>query len=132
LKGAVFASHFLTLLGMETSPKPGEAHTDIVQAVKMPTRDAVIAFCRGIQASSPVDSFVVPEPGFLPGYQDQIIMAAGTFIQGSSIELSADAPMREPYTVYIQGGLSFSHAMLGLLNAAQMLMNEGYFNKEHG
>jgi cystathionine beta-lyase family protein involved in aluminum resistance len=132
LKGAVFAAHFLSLLGLETSPEPGEARADIVQAVKMPTREAVIAFCRGIQASSPVDSFVLPEPGFLPGYQDQVIMAAGTFIQGSSIELSADAPMRQPYTVYLQGGLSYSHAMLGLLNAAQMLMNEGYLDKEQG
>jgi cystathionine beta-lyase family protein involved in aluminum resistance len=132
LKGAVFAAHFLSLLGLETSPEPGEARADIVQAVKMPTREAIIAFCRGIQASSPVDSFVFPEPGFLPGYQDQVIMAAGTFIQGSSIELSADAPIRQPYTVYLQGGLSYSHAMIGLLNAAQMLMNEGYLNKEQG
>jgi cystathionine beta-lyase family protein involved in aluminum resistance len=132
LRGAVFAAHFLSLLGLETSPEPGAARADIVQAVKMPTREAVIAFCRGIQASSPVDSFVLPEPGFLPGYQDQVIMAAGTFIQGSSIELSADAPMRRPYTVYLQGGLSYSHAMIGLLNAAQMLMNEGYLDKEQG
>jgi cystathionine beta-lyase family protein involved in aluminum resistance len=132
LKGAVFAAHFLSLLGLETSPEPGEARADIVQAVKMPTREAIIAFCRGIQASSPVDSFVFPEPGFLPGYQDEVIMAAGTFIQGSSIELSADAPMRQPYTVYLQGGLSYSHAMIGLLNATQMLMNEGYLNKEQG
>jgi cystathionine beta-lyase family protein involved in aluminum resistance len=129
LKGAIFASHFLSLLGLETSPEPGAARADIVQAVRMPTREAVIAFCRGIQAASPVDSFVLPEPGFLPGYHDQVIMAAGTFIQGSSIELSADAPMRQPYTVYLQGGLSYSHAMLGLLNAAQELINKGYLDK---
>ncbi len=129
LKGAIFASHFLTLLGLETSPEPGAARADIVQAVRMPSREAVIDFCRGIQAASPVDSFVLPEPGFLPGYQDQVIMAAGTFIQGSSIELSADAPVRQPYTVYLQGGLSYSHAMLGLLNAAQELINKGYLDK---
>jgi cystathionine beta-lyase family protein involved in aluminum resistance len=130
LKGAIFAAHFLSLLGMETSPGPGEARADIVQAVRMPAREAVIAFCHGIQAASPVDSFVLPEPGFLPGYQDQVIMAAGTFIQGSSIELSADAPMRQPYTVYLQGGLSYAHAMIGLLGAAQELTNKGYLKEQ--
>ena len=128
LKGAVFAAHFLSLLGLETSPEPGTARADIVQAVKMPTREAVIAFCRGIQAASPVDSFVLPEPGFLPGYQDQVIMAAGTFVQGSSIELSADAPLRQPYTVYVQGGLSYAHALFGLLNAAQELESAGFLS----
>jgi cystathionine beta-lyase family protein involved in aluminum resistance len=126
LKAAIFAAHFLTLLGMETSPRPGEARADIVQAVRMTTKEALISFCRGIQAASPVDSFVLPEPGFLPGYHDQVIMAAGTFIQGASIELSADAPLRQPYTVYLQGGLSYAHAMLGLLGAAQELINKGY------
>lgn len=128
LKGAVFAAHFLSLLGLETSPEPGAARADIVQAVRMPSREAVIAFCRGIQAASPVDSFVFPEPGFLPGYQDQVIMAAGTFIQGSSIEFSADAPLRQPYAVYLQGGLSYAHSMFGLINAAQELENAGFLS----
>lgn len=126
LKGAVFAAHFLSLLGLETSPEPGQARADIVQAVKMPTRDAVLAFCRGIQAASPVDSFAFPEPGALPGYQDQVIMAAGTFVQGSSIELSADAPLRLPYTVYLQGGLSLAHAQIGVVSAAQELERAGF------
>jgi cystathionine beta-lyase family protein involved in aluminum resistance len=128
LKGAIFAAHFLSLLGLETSPEPGVIRADIVQAVKMPSREAVITFCRGIQASSPVDSFVFPEPGFLPGYQDEVIMAAGTFVQGASIELSADAPMRLPYTVYLQGGLSYAHALFGIINAAQELCSKGFLN----
>ncbi len=130
LKGAVFAAHFLSLLGLETSPQPGSGRSDIVQAVRMKGPEALNAFCRGIQAASPVDSFVTPEPGFLPGYRDQVIMAAGTFVQGSSIELSADAPMRSPYAVYLQGGLSHSHAMIGLLNAAQVLIDEGHLSGE--
>lgn len=129
LKGAVFAARFLSLLGLETSPEPGAARADIVQAVKMPSSKAVIAFCRGIQAASPVDSFAFPEPGFLPGYQDQVIMAAGTFVQGSSIELSADAPLRSPCIVYLQGGLSYAHAQIGLLRAAQELVSAGFLSK---
>jgi cystathionine beta-lyase family protein involved in aluminum resistance len=130
LKGAVFAAHFFSLLGMETSPGPGSVRADIVQAVKMPTREALIAFCRGIQAASPVDSFALPEPGSIPGYQDQIIMAAGTFVQGSSIEFSADAPLRLPYTVYLQGGLSYAHAIFGILRAAQELEKAGFLREQ--
>ncbi|MGD0153263.1 MAG: methionine gamma-lyase family protein [Thermacetogeniaceae bacterium] len=132
LKGAVFAAHFLSLLGLETSPEPGQARADIVQAVKMPTREAVLAFCRGIQAASPVDSFAFPEPGALPGYQDQVIMAAGTFVQGSSIELSADAPLRLPYIVYLQGGLSLAHAQIGVVSAAQELEKGGFLTGHGG
>jgi len=125
LKGAIFASYFFALLGFETSPPPGSPRTDLVQALKLNLPDGVQAFCRGIQAASPVDSRAVPEPGFLPGYRDQIIMAAGTFIQGASLELSADAPLRPPYIVYVQGGLSYAHTLFGLLRAAQELMNLG-------
>lgn len=126
LKGAVFAARFLSLLRLETSPRPGEARTDIVQAVKLASPEAIVTFCRGIQAASPIDSFAFPEPGFLPGYQDQVIMAAGTFVQGSSIEFSADAPLRQPYTVYLQGGLSYAHAQFGVIWAAQELLNAGH------
>jgi cystathionine beta-lyase family protein involved in aluminum resistance len=126
LKGAVFAAHFLSSLGLETSPQPGEARSDIVQAVKLSAPEAVLAFCRGIQGASPVDSFVLPEPGALPGYQDDVIMAAGTFVQGSSIELSADAPMRPPHIIFLQGGLSYPHAQVGLLVAAQQLESAGF------
>lgn len=129
LKGAIFAAHFFSLLGLETSPGPYAARTDIVQAVRMPALEAVVAFCHGIQSASPVDSFVLPEPGSLPGYQDDVIMAAGTFVQGSSIEFSADAPLRQPYTVFLQGGLSYAHALFGLLMAAQELERTGLLSK---
>lgn len=125
LRGAVFAAHFFTLLGFDTSPLPGGARTDIVQAVKLNSPEEVMAFCKGIQAASPVDARAIPEPGSLPGYSDQIIMAAGTFVQGASIELTADAPLRTPYIVYIQGGLSYAHMLCGLLRAAQELFNGG-------
>lgn len=125
LKGAIFAAHFFSNLGFETSPQPGSARSDLVQAIKINTADGVKAFCKGIQAASPIDSFVIPEPYNLPGYEDKIIMAAGTFVQGSSIELSADAPIRPPYIVYLQGGLSYEHTLLGVLQAAQELLKIG-------
>ncbi|NPV28317.1 MAG: hypothetical protein HPY58_01405 [Firmicutes bacterium] len=125
LKGAIFASHFFTLLGFETSPLPGSPRSDLVQALKLNSPEGVKAFCRGIQAASPIDSRAVPVSSLLPGYQDPIIMAAGTFIQGASLELSADAPLRPPYIVYVQGGLSYVHILFGLLKAAQELVNEG-------
>lgn len=125
LKGAIFAAHFFSNLGFETSPQPGSARSDLVQAIKINTADGVKAFCKGIQAASPIDSFVIPEPYNLLGYEDKIIMAAGTFVQGSSIELSADAPIRPPYIVYLQGGLSYEHTLLGVLQAAQELLKIG-------
>lgn len=128
LKGAIFAAHLFSRLGYETSPAPGAARSDIVQAIKIGSSSGIQAFCRGIQCASPVDSRAVPEPGQLPGYDDPVIMAAGTFVQGSSIELSADAPMRPPYIVYVQGGLSYPHALCGLLSAAQEMQKKGLIN----
>ena len=125
LKGAVFAAHLFNTLGFETSPTPGSRRADIVQAIKLKDPEAVKVFCRGIQNASPVDSRAVPVASFLPGYQDEVIMAGGTFVQGSSIELTADAPMRVPYIVYLQGGLSYAHAMIGILKAAQELKKAG-------
>ena len=96
-------------------------HDDIIQAVELGTAEGVIAFCRGIQAAAPVDSYVTPEPWAMPGYDDQVIMAAGAFVQGASIELSADAPMREPYVCYMQGGLTYESGKLGILLAADKI-----------
>jgi cystathionine beta-lyase family protein involved in aluminum resistance len=125
LKGAIFAAHFFTSLGFEASPPPGSPRSDLVQALKLNLPEGVKAFCRGIQSASPIDSHAVPESSFLPGYQDPVIMAAGTFVQGASLELSADAPLRPPYIVYVQGGLSYAHSLLGLLSGAQELVNQG-------
>ncbi len=125
VKGAIVASRFFSLLGFETSPAPGSPRTDIVQAIKLNSPEGIQAFCKGIQTASPVDCRASPEPGFLPGYQDPIIMAAGTFVQGASIELTADAPIRPPYIVYLQGGLSYAHTLYGLLRAAQEMLNGG-------
>ena len=121
LKGALFASHLFTILGFETSPAPGSRRSDIVQAIKLNDEEGVKAFCRGIQKASPVDSRAVPVASSLPGYQDKVIMAGGTFVQGSSIELTADAPMRSPYIVYLQGCLSYAHAVIGILQGVQEL-----------
>jgi len=129
LRGAIFASHFFKGLGFPTAPKPGAHRADIVQAVRLGSPEGIMAFCRGIQAAAPVDSQATPEPGVLPGYQDRIIMAAGTFNQGASIELSADAPMREPYIAYVQGGLSYAHALTGYLRAAQELWGRGLVSR---
>ncbi|MGB9792675.1 MAG: aminotransferase class I/II-fold pyridoxal phosphate-dependent enzyme [Thermacetogeniaceae bacterium] len=125
LRGAIVASRYFSLLGFETSPAPGTQRTDIVQAIKLNSQEAVLAFCKGIQAASPIDSAAIPEPSFLPGYDDPVIMAAGTFIQGASLELTADAPIRPPYIVYLQGGLSYSHTLYGILMAAQEMLNKG-------
>ncbi len=123
LKGASLAAHLFTMLGYETSPAPGAPRSDIVQAIKLKDAKGIKAFCHGIQKASPVDSRAMPVASDLPGYQDKVIMAGGTFVQGSSIELTADAPIRSPYIVYLQGGLSYSHAVLGVLQAAQELKN---------
>lgn len=125
LKSAIFAANIYDELGFETSPRPDEERYDIIQAIRLGTADHVIAFCKGIQAASPVDSHVVPEPYAMPGYHSDVIMAAGTFIQGSSIELTADAPIEPPYAVYFQGGLTWAHGKLGILRSVQSLVDEG-------
>jgi cystathionine beta-lyase family protein involved in aluminum resistance len=121
VKGAVFAAKFFSLLGYETSPHVDEARTDIIQAIKLNTPDNMVAFCRGLQKHSPVDSHVRPVPSGMPGYDDAVVMAGGTFVQGSSIEMSADGPLRAPYAVYLQGALCFEHAVLGVMGAASEL-----------
>lgn len=124
LKGAVFASCMFEKLGYEVSPKSNDIRTDIVQAVKFKDKEKLIKFCQGIQKGSPVDSFVVPEPWDMPGYDNQVIMAAGAFIQGSSIELSADAPIKEPYIAYFQGGLTWQHAKIGIMIGVQNVVGD--------
>lgn len=119
LKGAVLASIFFQRLGYPVDPLPEEERHDIVQTITLGNEEALRAFCRGLQKASPVESYSVPEPAFLPGYEDAVIMAGGTFIQGASLELSADAPIRPPYTVFLQGGLSLPYTKIGLLLAAQ-------------
>ncbi len=117
LKTAVFCSALLEELGMETSPSWNEKRSDIIQAVSLGSRDRMMAFCKGIQSGSAVDSYVSPEPWNMPGYNCEVIMAAGNFIQGASLELSADGPVREPYTVFLQGGLTYEAGKLGIMNA---------------
>lgn len=125
LKGAVFAAACLEKLGFDVVPNSTESRHDIIQAVTFGSEEGVIAFCQGIQAAAPVDSFVVPEPWDMPGYDAKVIMAAGAFVSGSSIELSADGPIKPPYAVYFQGGLTFPHAKFGILKALQSLKNAG-------
>ena len=115
LKGAVFCSRIMEIAGFEVLPKYSDKRSDIIQAIKFNDRENLIKFCKGIQKGSPIDSYVECEPWAMPGYNDEVIMAAGAFIQGSSIELSADAPIREPYIAYLQGGLTFDHAKIGIL-----------------
>lgn len=125
LKTAVLAACIFEKLGMPTSPAYNAPRADIIQAVKMGSPERLIALCRGIQSISPVDSFAAPEPDEMPGYQDQVIMAAGTFVSGASIELSADAPMRAPYTAYLQGALSYEHGKLALESVLEQLQKDG-------
>lgn len=125
LKGAVFAANIYERLGYRVIPNGTESRHDIIQAVELGSREAMVAFCRGIQAAAPVDSYVTPEPWAMPGYDSEVIMAAGAFVQGSSIELSADGPIREPYAVYFQGGLTWYHAKLGILMSLQKLVEAG-------
>ena len=115
LKGAVFCARIMDIAGFEVLPKYNDKRSDIIQAIKFNDRENLIKFCKGIQKGSPIDSYVECEPWAMPGYNDEVIMAAGAFIQGSSIELSADAPIREPYIAYLQGGLTFDHAKIGIL-----------------
>jgi cystathionine beta-lyase family protein involved in aluminum resistance len=119
LKGAIFAANVFDKLGYVTVPNSIESRHDIIQAIILGSPEKVISFCKGIQAAAPVDSFVTPEPWAMPGYDCEVIMAAGAFIQGSSIELSADAPIKQPYTVFFQGGLSWHHAKIGVMMALQ-------------
>lgn len=123
IKGAIFAAGMFAKLGYKTLPLPMEVRGDIIQAIELGSADKLIAFCGGIQKYSPVDSFAAPEPWDMPGYADKIIMAAGTFVQGASIEFSADGPLREPYNVYLQGGLTFEHAIIGIMGAAQAVLD---------
>ena len=124
-KGAIFAANLYEPLGYRCIPGAGESRHDIIQAVELGSEEAMVAFCRGIQAAAPVDSFATPMPWDMPGYDSQVIMAAGAFVQGSSIELSADGPIRPPYAVYFQGGLTWNHAKLGILMSLQKLCDAG-------
>lgn len=124
-KGAVFAANLYEPLGFKCVPNATESRHDIIQAVELGSEAAMVAFCKGIQAAAPVDSYVTPLPWDMPGYNDKVIMAAGAFVQGSSIELSADGPIREPYAVYFQGGLTWYHAKLGILMSLQQLVDAG-------
>ncbi len=128
LKTAVFAAALFSSFGYEVSPTADEARADIIQAVKLGDAPALIAFCQGMQQGAPVDSFVVPEPWDMPGYDDQVIMAAGAFTAGASIELSADAPLREPFAAYMQGGLNFHSGKLGVLLAARSMYEKGFIS----
>ncbi|MEE1350458.1 MAG: methionine gamma-lyase family protein [Clostridia bacterium] len=125
MKTAVLCASVFDLLGYETDPKPNEDRHDIIQSVKFGDKDKMIAFIQGIQKGAPIDSFVVPEPWDMPGYRDQVIMAAGAFVQGASIELSADAPIREPYIAYMQGGLTYESAKLGITVAVDNILKLG-------
>ena len=125
LKGAVFAANLYERMGFAVVPDSKESRHDIIQAVTFGNPEAVIAFCQGIQAAAPVDSFVTPEPWDMPGYDAQVIMAAGAFVSGSSIELSADGPIKPPYAVYFQGGLTWQHAKLGIMKSVQSLVEKG-------
>ena len=122
VKGAILCSRIMELAGFEVLPKYTDKRSDIIQAIKFGNKENLINFCKGIQKGSPVDSFVECEPWAMPGYADEVIMAAGAFIQGSSIELSADAPIREPFIAYLQGGLTFDHAKIGILIALSKIL----------
>ena len=125
VKGALFTSRFLSLAGMSTSPVWTAERTDLIQSVSFPNKEMMIAFCQAIQAASPVDAHVMPQPSPMPGYEDEVIMAAGTFIQGASIELTADGPLRPPYTAYVQGGLTYEHVKIAVYDAVNSLIDSG-------
>ena len=125
LKGAILAASLYESLGFSVVPDGSESRHDIIQAVELGTPEGVIAFCQGIQAAAPVDSYVTPEPWAMPGYDSDVIMAAGAFVQGSSIELSADGPIKPPYAVYFQGGLTWPHAKLGILMSLEHMVRKG-------
>ena len=125
LKGAIFAANIYEGLGYPVIPNSTESRHDIIQAVSFGSPEAMLAFCNGIQAAAPVDSYVTPVPWAMPGYDAEVVMAAGAFVQGSSIELSADGPIRPPYAVYFQGGLTWYHAKTGILMSLQKLVEAG-------
>ena len=125
VRTATLAAAVFRLLGMKTAPEVNAPRTDLIQALELGTPERLIAFCQGIQMASPVDSMALPEPWDMPGYQEQVIMAAGTFVSGASIELSADAPMRPPYTAYLQGGLTYSHGKLALIRTLDYMQQKG-------
>ncbi|MBE6941482.1 MAG: hypothetical protein E7455_04295 [Ruminococcaceae bacterium] len=124
-KGAIFAANLYEPLGFRCVPNATESRHDIIQAVELGSEAGMVAFCKGIQAAAPVDSYAAPIPGDMPGYDSKVIMAAGAFVQGSSIELSADGPIRPPYAVYFQGGLTWHHAKLGILMSLQKMLDAG-------
>ncbi|MDR2157450.1 MAG: methionine gamma-lyase family protein [Clostridiales Family XIII bacterium] len=128
LKGAILCARVFERLGYPVNPRYDAARSDIIETVSLGSAEALVAFCEGIQSASPVDGFVKPEPWAMPGYEDEVIMAAGAFVQGSSIELSADGPMRPPYNVYFQGGLSYEHAKFGVMSAVRRLAEGGFVN----
>jgi len=128
VKGAVFAAKMYETLGFNVLPASSEIRHDIIQSIELGSADAMKAFCEGIQFAAPVDSYITPEPCPIPGYPDEVIMAAGAFVQGSSIELSADGPIRPPYAVYFQGGLTFAHAKIGIMMSAQKLFEKKLIN----
>ena len=125
LKTALLASRLFENLGLETSPSSAERRADIIQAIKMQSPERLVAFCQGIQTASPVDSMAMPEPWDMPGYDDQVVMAAGTFVAGASIELSADGPIRPPYTAFMQGGLTYTHGKIALAEALKRMISTG-------
>lgn len=125
LKGAVFTSALLASAGMETTPHFSDKRTDLIQSVSFKTAEQMIAFCQTIQASSPVNAQFKPEPAYMPGYEDDVIMAAGTFVQGSSIELTADGPIRPPYTAFVQGGLTYEHVKIAVMKSLESLKKDG-------
>ncbi len=125
IKGAILCGEVYSQLGYDTCPKTGDARSDIIQGIKFFSEEKVIGFCQGVQEAAPIDSFVKPEPWDMPGYDTPVIMAAGAFIQGSSIELSADAPIREPYIAYFQGGLSYEHSKFGIIKSLDNLYKKG-------
>ena len=125
IKGAILCGEVYSQLGYDTCPKTGDARSDIIQGIKFLSEEKVIGFCQGVQEAAPIDSFVQPEPWDMPGYDTPVIMAAGAFIQGSSIELSADAPIREPYIAYFQGGLSYEHSKFGIIKSLDNLYKKG-------
>ena len=128
VKGAILCGQVYKMLGFDVCPEPDDERSDIIQAVKLGTPQALETFCQAIQAAAPVDSHVTPLPWDMPGYDSQVIMAAGAFIQGSSIELSADAPMREPFNVYFQGGLTYEHSKFGVIKSVDSLLKKGHIS----
>ena len=125
LKTALLTSRVFEILGLETTPASGDERADIIQAIRMETPQRLVAFCQGIQTASPVDSMAMPEPWDMPGYEDQVVMAAGTFVAGASIELSADGPIRPPYTAFMQGGLTYAHGRIALTEALKRMAETG-------